>query len=519
MRTENSMKNIYISILTQIVITLLGFISRKVFIDNLGAEYLGVNGLLGNILSMMSLVEGGIGTAIVYNLYKPLAEDDKEKVIALTQLYKKIYAILAIIIFILSLFIYPLLGYIMKGDEGVPFLGVVYFLFVFKNIISYLNAHKWSLINADQKGYVLAKYNLLFNVITTISKIIILTITQNYILYLLIECLIFIIQNVYNGKIVNIRYPYIKTKEKYVVDKDVKDNLIVNVKALFLHNVGSWCVFGTDNILISSFISVATVGLYSNYTMIISQLSSLLTPVIGGIGASVGNLIATESSERSYEIFKVTYLINFWIYSFSAIFLFNLLEPFINWWLGYGLLLDKLTFFIILVNFYISGLRSSIITFKVKGGVFDQDKYIPLIESVINLGASLILVKYLGLAGIFLGTTISTIFIPLWTQSYLVYKYIFNKSVFIYLKRYSFYVILTLVVGAFTTYLCNFIQAGSFISLVIMGIICVIVPNTIYLLIFHKTEEFRYLWGIVKGKLMSIKMIEKIFEKDIEISN
>ncbi|MGG7078769.1 lipopolysaccharide biosynthesis protein [Clostridium sardiniense] len=519
MRTENSMKNIYISILTQIVITLLGFISRKVFIDNLGTEYLGVNGLLTNVLSMMSLVEGGIGTAIVYNLYKPLAENDKEKVIALTQLYKKVYGILAIIIFILSLIIYPLLGYIMKSEEGIPFLGVVYFLFVFKNMISYLNAHKWSLINADQKGYILAKYNLLFNVITTISKIIILAITRNYILYLLIECLIFIVQNIYNGKIVNIKYPYIKTKKKYVVDKEVKNNLIVNVKALFLHNVGSWCVFGTDNILISSFISVATVGLYSNYTMIIGQLSSLLTPVIGGIGASVGNLIATESSEKSYKIFKITYLINFWIYSFSAIFLFNLLEPFINWWLGYGLLLDNITFFIILVNFYISGLRSSIITFKVKGGVFDQDKYIPLIESVINLGSSLILVKYLGLAGIFLGTTISSVFVPLWTQSHLVYKHIFNKPVFLYFKKYAFYGAITILVGAFTTYTCNFIQAGSFISLVIRGIICAIVPNTIYLLIFYKTEEFRYLWGIVKVKLMSIKAVEKIFRRDIEISS
>ena len=224
MRVENSIRNIHVSIITQIIITLLGFISRKVFIDNLGTEYLGVNGLLTNILSMMSLVEGGIGAAIVYDLYKPLAENNEDKVIALIQLYKKIYGILAIIIFVLSIIIYPFLGRIMKNDSSISFLGVVYFLFVFKNMISYLNAHKWSLINADQKGYVLAKYNLLFNIITTISKIIILTVTQNYILYLLIECLIFIIQNIYNGKIVNDRYPYIKTKKIYKIDESTKNN-------------------------------------------------------------------------------------------------------------------------------------------------------------------------------------------------------------------------------------------------------------------------------------------------------
>ena len=332
MRTKNSIKNICISILTQIVITLLGFVSRKVFIDNLGTEYLGINGLLSNVLSMLSLVEGGIGTSIVYNLYKPLAENDEPRIIALVQLYKKLYGILAIIIFGLSLTLYPFLGILMKDGSTVTSINIIYFIFVSKNIISYLNAHKWSLINADQKGYVLAKYNLIFNILTTVSKIIVLVVTNNYILFLLIEIAIFVIQNLWNGKVVNERYPYIKTKKKYTIDKEIKSNLITNVKALFLHNIGSYCVLGTDNILISTFISVKAVGLYSNYTMIIGQLSSLLNPIVGGIGASVGNLIATENKEKNYEIFNVTYLINFWIYGVCVIFLYNLLEPFINWW-------------------------------------------------------------------------------------------------------------------------------------------------------------------------------------------
>ena len=333
MRIKNSMKNIYINILTQIVITLLGFFSRKVFLDSLGIEYLGINGLLTNILSMLGLVEGGIGASIVYNLYKPLANNDKPKIIALVQLYKKIYSILAIGIFILGLSLYPFLGILMNEGGNIPFISIIYIIFLIKNIISYLNAHKWSLINADQRGYILAKYNLLFNVITTISKVIILITTKNYILYLLIEAAIFIIQNIYNGKVVEKRYPYIKTKDKYIVEKEVKDNLIMNVKALFLHNIGGYCVFGTDNILISALINVKTVGLYSNYTMIISQVSSLLTPIINGIGASVGNLIATESKEKNYEIFKVANFISFWIYSFCSIALYNLINPFIIWFL------------------------------------------------------------------------------------------------------------------------------------------------------------------------------------------
>ena len=215
MRINNSIKNIYISVLTQIVVILLGFLSRKVFLDNLGSEYLGINGLLTNILSMLSLVEGGIGVSIVYNLYKPLAENDIPKITALVQLYRKIYGILAIVIFILSLLMYIFLGVFIKGGTNIPFIGVVYFILVLKNMVSYLKAHKWSLINADQKGYIITKYNLIFKVVSTILNIIVLKLTKNYILFLLVELVIFIIQNIYNGKIVNDRYPYVKIKEKY----------------------------------------------------------------------------------------------------------------------------------------------------------------------------------------------------------------------------------------------------------------------------------------------------------------
>lgn len=506
MRINNSIKNISINIMTQIVIIALGFISRKVFLDNLGTEYLGINGLLTSILSMLSLVEGGIGLSIVYNLYKPLAENDRPRIIALVQLYKKLYFILAIAIFVLSSVLYIFLGSFIKGGTTVPFIGVVYFIFVTKNIVSYLNAHKWSLINADQKGYVIAKYNLIFDVITTIIKIIVLQLTKNYILFLLIELSIFLIQTIYIGKVITDRYPYIKTKEKYSVDEDTKNNLITNVKALFLHNIGTYCVFGTDNLLISGFIGVTTVGIYSNYTMIVNQLSGLLTPILNGVGESVGNLIATESKEKNYQIFNVIYLINFWIYSLSIIFLYNLLERFINWWLGEGLLLDKFAFIFILINFYLTGLRTSVNIFKSKAGIFTNDKYVPLIESAINLGASIILVKYFGLTGIFIGTTISTVSIPLWVQSKLVYKYVFDKSVLEYFKKYFSYIILTIITGIITTFLCNILVPWiGFTALVTKGIICVTFINIIYIFVFYRTEEFEYLWNIGKSIIINMR--------------
>lgn len=506
MRIKNSIKNIYYSLLIQVCMTLLGFISRRVFINNLDIEYLGVNGLLTNILSMLSLVEGGIGASIVYNMYKPLAEDDKPAIIALVQLYKKLYMVVAAVVFAISLLIYPFLGKIMKDSNNVAYITIIYFIFVGKNIVTYLNAHKWSLINADQKGYVLNKYNLRFNIATYIIKILVLQFTKNYVLYIIIEFIISLIQTMWNGSIVNKQYPYIKTDKKYTVEKAVKTNLVTNVKAIMLHNIGGYIVTGTDNILISALVNVKSVGLYSNYTMVMSQLASILTQVIGGIGASVGNLIATEDSDKSYSIFKVTHFINFWIFSFAVIFLYNILEPFIDWWLGKGLLLDKMTFIVILLNYYLMGLRNTVLTFKSKAGIFDEDKYFPLIEAVINLGASLILVKYFGLAGIFLGTTVSTLAIPMWTQPKLVFNKIFNLSLREYYKKYALYAIVTIIVGVVTTGACSLVYLNNlFLSLIIKGIICAIVPNCIYLIIFSKSDEMKYLYSVAKPMINKIK--------------
>ena len=520
MRTKNSFKNIGISIFSQLILILLGFLSRKVFLDNLGSEYLGVNGLLTNILGAMVLIEGGIGGSIVYNLYKPLAEDDKDKIVALVQLYKKAYFILALIMGVLSLTVYQFLDKLIKDSSSIKYLGFVYFLFVAKSIISYLYAYKGALINADQKGYVLARNNLLFQVISIISKIFILVVTKNYVLYLLIEVILFLVQNIVNSMIVNKRYPYIKVKKKNKIDLYTKKNIVKNVKAMFIQNIGNYIIFSTDNILISSMINIATVGLYSNYTMIMGQLSSLLQPIISGIGNSVGNLIATESKEKSYFIFEITFLISFWIYSFASIFLYNLLEPFINWWLGEGYLLSKFTFIVLIFNFYLTGMRNAIGTFKAKAGLFAHDKYVPLIEGIINLVLSIVFIKYLGLPGVFLGTICSYLIFSFWNQPRIVYKEYFKKSVWKYFSKYILFTILGLGVGIVVNLICNnFISGYSFISLILRGLICVSIINVVYLLMFFGTKEFKYLLDIFKPKLNNIKIIQKRFRSDQKFTN
>ncbi|TCN22204.1 lipopolysaccharide biosynthesis protein [Mesobacillus foraminis] len=507
MRTKHSLKNMYIGVVSQIVLVLLGFISRKIFVDNLGIDYLGINGLLTNVLSLMALVESGIGISIVYNLYKPLADGDKKKVIALVQLYKKAYSFLALIVLAISICLYPFLGFLMKDGGNIEHLTFIYFLFVSKNMISYLNAHKWSLINADQRGYIITKINLIFQIITMVARIIILITTNSYVLYLVIELLLYLIQTIYSGRIVNNKYPYINTKEKFSIDLNTKENLVKNIKAMFLHNIGGFMVFGTDNILISSLISVGTVGLYSNYTMIIQQISALVAPVLGGIDASIGNLVATESTEKSYSIFKVYFLVSFWIYSFCVILLFNLLNPFISWWIGDVYILNNLSLFFILLNFYLTGMRTAIATFKNKAGLFTQDKYAPIFEGLINLITSLILFKYYGLAGIFMGTTVSTLLTVFWTQPVIVYKNVFKIPFTRYFIKYGTYSMIMVLVCMITTLACNnLISGGNFLSLIGRGLICLIIPFIFYFVLFYRSEEFKYILNIINSVLTKFRI-------------
>ena len=187
MRSLNSIKNIMSSVGITLVISVLGFLTRKIFLDTLGEEYLGLNGLLMNVIGMLSLVESGVGVSIVYNLYKPLANGNKPEIIALVQLYRKIYRYIAIGIILLSFAMFPFLKYLIHDDSEISYIGIVYFIFVGNSVIGYLMADKLSLINSDQKQYKLAGYNLTYQLLMYGVKILILVYLKNYIMFLLVE--------------------------------------------------------------------------------------------------------------------------------------------------------------------------------------------------------------------------------------------------------------------------------------------------------------------------------------------
>ena len=489
-----------------LVTTVLGFLTRKLFVDYIGTEYLGLNGLLTNVLGMLSLIEGGIGSSIVYNLYKPLAENDRERVISLVQLYRKLYRYIILGIFLLSLIVYPFLPLFVKGLDSLGYVHVVYWIFVFNTLVGYFVADKWSLINCDQKNYKLAGWMLAYQISMYIVKIGILYYFQNYILFLLVESLFGLLYNLAVSYKVGKLYRYTLTKVKYEIDVDTKHRIFKNVKALFILSIGGYLLHSTDNIIISAFVGVGMVGLYSNYTLIINQVKSFLMPLMNNAKDSVGNLLATENTEKQMEVFYAMFFLNFIIVAWPTCVLFNALNPFITWWLGDEYALSLTVVAIICLNYYIDLIRSSIMIFKNAAGIFSPDRYIVFVTAAVNLIVSIYLVQKIGLAGVLLGTSISIITTNLWNWPRLVYKYQFRSSVLPYFKHFIVYAVFTVAVTSLAYYtnlsLCETFNINGFLE----AVECILLSSAVFAIMtyifFRKSIGYKYLIQVFKNVLL-----------------
>ncbi|HHT7240234.1 MULTISPECIES: lipopolysaccharide biosynthesis protein [Bacillus] len=513
MRTKNSIINISAGLANQLIITALSFISRTVFINSLGIEYLGINGLLTNILAMLSLAEAGLGASIMYSLYKPVAENNQKKINVLMKFYRNAYIVIALTILFLGLSLMPFLEYFIK-DSSVEDIHLIYFIFLFNTVSTYLFVHKNSFLNVCQKGYVVTGVYSISSILSTCLKIGVLNYTQNYILYLVIDGIITLTTTIILSNVANKMYPFLKNKVSSKLDSETKSNITKNVKAIVLQNIGSYLVLGTDNIIISSFISVAAVGLYSNYNMLIEICRTFINQIFNNIYHSVGNLIANESKEKVYSIYKVYRLLNFWLYSFFTIALYIMIDPFITIWLGSRFLVSKEILIVLMVIFYERGMRNSITTVKTASGIFHEDRYAPLCQAAVNLIVSIILVQYIGMVGVFIGTFVSVLAVPFWTTPYLVYKKVFHKSVGSYFVKYFYFITIGIGTYFLTYFVCSFILVGDMVSLILKGMVCFVIPNLVYVIIFYKTDEFKYLLGIVKSitrmLLVKLKINKKV---------
>ena len=502
-RIQHAAKNIAFGYIGNITSTVLGFVLRTVFIMKLNATLLGINGLYTGVLTMLSLAELGIGTALNYSLYAPVARKDYEKIKSYMLFYKKAYRVIAGVVAGIGIVLIPFLKYFIKnpGNYGMEELTFYYLIFLFNTVSTYFVAYKYSLVNAEQKNYIQTNVLTITKFATTVLQLIVLLLTENFLLYLLTAAAVELIQKIYVNHYLNNRYPYLKDKNVKPLEKEETEEIVNKTKALVFHKVGDVARLQTDSIIISSFIQVSLVGIVDNYTMVINSISGFVNIIFNSVISSFGNLIATESREKQYEIFKVYRFVANWIYGLSAIGFFILLSPLVYLWLGEEWMLSGTVIGLVLVDYYFKGDRIVLSNFKTAAGVFEQDKYLALIQGAVNLVISIVLVQHIGLAGVYVGTIVSGLIANV-TKPFIIYKVCFGKSAGEYFKdTIKQLIIIGINLGVLLP-VCNKILGDiSIVTFAITGIMIVAVYNIFFIFAFRKTSEFGYLWGMVKSKI------------------
>ena len=429
-KTKSAIRNSIFAFIANLFVIGIGLVSQKIFIEILGTEYLGINGLFTNIISMLGIVELGLGSAIIYNLYDPIVKGEENKIKALMNFYKKSYNIVGIIVFVLGMLIIPLIPLFVdiNSIQADVNLNLVYVLFIVDIVFSYFMSYKRSILYADQKNYIVNIFHVIALVLMNAIQIVVLLLTKNYYIYLVVKIIMRVAENVAITLYVNHKYKFLKGKNEEKLDEKTKGDIIKKVKALFFHKVGSFIVLGTDNLIISKFLGVITVGLYSNYYMIIYAVQTMFGGLISAVTPSVGNLLVEKNKEKNFQVFRKVRFINFIVASLTAIAILVLTKPFITLWLGEDFVLPKLVLLVLVINYFQSMMRLTYNSFKDAAGIFYEDRFVPLVESIINIIASIVLLQFFGLAGVFMGTIVSSL--ALWCFSYpkFVYKKMFERK-------------------------------------------------------------------------------------------
>lgn len=510
MRVRKSLINSIVAMISYIISFIPVFILRKVFMENLGGELLGLSSLYTNIIGYISVIEMGIGSAIIYSLYKPFARNDKEKIKGFLIYYSKFYKVIGFIVLLIGLLITPIIHLFINDNINLNLVRIGFVLFLLNTFIGYMFTYKHCLLNVAQEGYKVSLGITISKILIAICQCYVVVKYKSFYGYIIVQIIInlifYFLMNLYIDK----EFYWLK-EVKGSISLEEKKSLIKNIKALFCHKIGSVFVFGTDNIIVSSFINLNVVAIYNNYIIITNAFSGILGHTLNGLTASIGNLLVEDNDDYIYIIHKRIFFMNFWLASFIIISLFNTINHFIGLWIGDIYILDMFTVALILVNSYFQMMRGSVEQFKNDSGQYYQDRYAPICEGVINLIVSILLVNLIGLPGVLIGTLISNLGVIFWVKPKIVYKYVFNKPLINYFKMYFKYLLIASIPLLLTMFLTSDLKQNITIEAFIINcLINIVVINLFYLVVFWKNENFIYFKNIALNLIKKTKKSEQV---------
>ena len=513
MRAKNVAKNSFFSVFSQLLIILAGFFSQRVINLRLGTELVGLNGVISNVIMVFSVSELGISTAVVFHLYKALAQEDENKIAGLMNLYRRAYYVVAGVIAVLGLSFLPFIHLLMRDNHfSAWFIRLVYGLWLVRSVLGYILSYKRSILIADQKEYVNTLAAMAVSIFNYMSVIVLVLLFDDYVLALLLGIIFEVITNLFLIRFVDQHYPYLKRNRNLRLDGESRSRIFGDIKNLFITRVAQKILGSTDNLIMSGFISLSIVGFYSNYCLITQSLINIMQALSGALQPTIGNLAVENNRERDEELLQSITFVFFLLSSVIMCGVAGMATVFVSdIWLGKDFSLSAGIVFLCAMNcmFYIMLLPIGMFTSV--SGLFWQEKWVSLFAAVLNLLLSLLLVAKLEITGVLIGTT-SAYFVLGVGKTYFYYRDFLGRKMGGYLKCIAGYLLLSSAEALGVQKLVHLIYGeGNPGRFILSGAVCVLLPLGVNLLLFIRSHLLRQTIEFIKSyKKLSKKGHEEV---------
>lgn len=505
-RTKRTIQNSKVSLILFLLQIFVGFYSRKIFLNYLGDEVIGLNTTLGNILSFLNLAELGIGIAMATSLYKPIHDDDHDAIIDILTVQGILYRRIALILCGLSIPVLIALPFIFPNVEcGIVYVYVAYFVFLSGSIFSYLWNYRQVLIQADQKNFKLDPWINAVRFAKIFLQIALLLYTPFGIWgWIFAEFAGNVVGVFAINYVLKKEYPWLqKSKESTKALLQRHKVILKKTKQLFVHKIGGFVLSQTSPLVIYAFVSLTMVTYYSNYMMLIGYCSTLLRVIFSGMGASIGNLIAENNKRHTMEVFWELFTSRIWIAGVACFALYITIGPFITLWIGSKYLLGENTLLLLIITMFIGTTRSVIDSFREAYQLFG-DIWAPIVEACLNLGGSILFGYLWGLNGVLLGVNLSLVLIIMLWKPYYTFRYGMKSSVIPYFIQFALHLAVLLVgafIAKFAMSLINFGESNLIATgvAIIFGLSVYII--TTYVILYSCTKGMRMFTTRIKNIL------------------
>ena len=502
-RKKNATRNIIFGTCLKLYQIVVPFLMRTIMIYFMGVQYLGLNSLFTSVLQVLNLAELGVGSAMVYSMYKPVAEHDNNTICAFMGLYRKYYRIIGMVVLAAGCVIIPFVPHLIKSDvpEGIN-IYVLYVMNLLATVFTYwLYAYKNSILQAYQRNDIVSKVTMITDTIKYILQIFTIVFLKNYYMYVLVLILLQIASNIITAAVVTRMYPEYRCKGS--LPKEEVAQINSRIRDLFTSKIGAVIVNSADTVVISAFLGLTVLAIYQNYFFIISSVIAFIAVVFNSCTAGIGNSIIVETKEKNYNDFKKFTFLIAWIAGFCTVCIVCLMQPFMNIWMNGNekLMLGMSEVVCFCIYFFVYEIQQLLLTYKDAAGMWHEDKYRPLVTALTNLALNIIMVQFFGLYGVLLSTVISIIFIGMPWLFYNLFTVLFKRNAAKYVIRVVYYTVITIVISIITYSVCSLVPFTGIAELIVKLIICIIVPNLLFFATLFKFEEFGQVKALVKGIL------------------